>query len=78
MDFSFLVVPVQINPTIFLTFPVLVNNVVLLDDVDEMVCMFFANVLDPEIIYYEGEADWPCVVFPKSGSQLTLVISMFV
>ena len=38
--------------------------VVFLDDAKQMLCVFFADVFDAKIIYYESEFDWAPFMMP--------------
>lgn len=37
--------------------------------------MFFAGVLDTEIVNYEAEHDWPCFMSEEAWSVLGLLVS---
>ena len=43
-----------------------------------MKSMFFANMLNPGVVFQQGEPDRMPIVFPKPGDELALVIPMFV
>ena len=50
MDFSLDIVPVQVDHSAFCSLPVLCHSIVLLQDIDEVVGMVCADVLNPKII----------------------------
>jgi hypothetical protein len=50
----------------------------LLEHADEMICVFFSNVLDSEVVDYQSKADWPPLVLPETGCHLTLRVSSFI
>ena len=43
-----------------------------------MKIMLFANILNPEVVYHQGEPNGVPIVFPKPGDELALAIPMFV
>jgi hypothetical protein len=43
-----------------------------------MKSMLFANILNLEVVYHQGEPVGMPIVFPKSGDELALAIPMFV
>jgi len=77
MDFALVVVKIQGDAAVFLARPIFVDHVVLLEDTDEVVGVFFAHVFDPEIINNGAETYWSPGVRPKSRCLVALVIAMF-
>jgi len=77
MDFSLVVVKIKGDAAVFFVCPIFVNHVVLLEDANEVVGVFFAHVFDPEIINNGAETYWSPGVRPKSRCLVALVIAMF-
>jgi hypothetical protein len=50
----------------------------LLEHADEMICVFFSNVLDSEVVDYQCEVDWSPLVLPETGCYFTLRVSSFI
>ncbi len=72
------VVPIQCYPNVSFACPVTCKFVVFFECILEMLCMFFANVFDAEIINNQCELYVSCVVLPKSRYQFALPVSVFV
>ncbi len=78
MDLVLVVVPNQYYPDVLFSCPIAHKFVVFFKCVLEMLCMFFANVFDAEVIDNQCELYGSCVVLPKSRYQFALLVSMFV
>ncbi len=72
------VVPVQCDPDVLCSCPIAGEFVMFLDGVFEMLGVFLANVFHPKVVHNQCELYWPCVVFPKTGYQLALLVTVFV
>ncbi len=75
---ALVVVPIQCYPDVLFACPIACKFVVLLKCILKMLCMFFANVFDAEIINNQCELYGYCVVLPKSRYQFALPVSVFV
>jgi hypothetical protein len=78
MDMAVVVVPIQCYSDVSFACPITGKFVVFFKCVLEMLCMFFANVFDAEIINNQCELYGSCVVLPKSRHQFALLVSVFV
>ncbi len=78
MDLLLVVVPIQCYPNVLFPCPITRKFVVFFKCVLEMLCMFFANEFDPEVINNQCELYRSCVVLPKSRYQFALLVSVFV
>ena len=77
MDFSPDVVPVHGDAAVFLAvFPVLIHDIVFLENRKQMVGMFFPHVLNPKIVDYEGKTDGAPFMGPETGCFVTLRVSV--
>ncbi len=72
------VVPIQCYLNVSFACPIACKFVVFFECILEMLCVFFANVFDAEIIDKQCELYGSCVVLPKSRYQLALPVSVFV
>ncbi len=72
------VVPIKCYPDVSFACPIACKFVVFFECIFEMLCMFFANVFDAEIINNQCELYGSCAVLPKSRYQFALPVSMFV
>ena len=66
MDGAVLVVPFQMNSTVERSIPVFGALVLVLDSVDEVVCVLLARVLDSKIVDDEAEGDRARLVLPEA------------
>ena len=57
MDFSLVVVPVKADSTVLLSFPIFVDNRGFLKDANEVVRMFFSDILHTKVVNNEAETD---------------------
>ena len=64
MNFLLGVIPVESKSEVTFSFPVFSDVVMFFDGIDEVVGMFFAYVLHPEIVDNEGERYWSPIVRP--------------
>ncbi len=78
MDVALVVVPIQYYPNVSFACPTACKFVVFFSCILEMLCMFFANVFDVEIINNQCELYGSCVELPKSRYQFALPVSVFV
>ena len=75
---SFGVFPVKVHARIFGTLPVLSDGVVLLEDVAEVKCMAFSDVLNAKVIGNDGEQDRLPLMYPEARCGGSLVVYGFV
>ncbi len=66
MDEAFCVVPVQGEAKVPFVFPIDCVVVVVGNDTDQVVGVFFADVFDAEVVDYELETDWAPRVRPET------------
>ena len=78
MTLSLVVVPFYVNSDVTFACPICCDLVMLFENLFEMVGVFFANIFDSEIVYYECELDRAGVVFPEAGDEFALVVAVFV
>ena len=78
MDLALVVVPIQCYPNVSFACPITCKFVVFFKCILEILCMFFANIVDAKIIDNQCELYGSCGVLPKSKYQLALLVSMFV
>jgi hypothetical protein len=78
MDVALVVVPIQRYSNVLLACPITCKFVLFFECVLEILCMFFANVFEAEIVDNQCELYGSCVVLPKSRYQFALPVSMFV
>ncbi len=72
------VVPIQCYPDVSFACPIACKFVVFLECVFEMLCMFFADVFDAEIVGNQCDLYGSYVMLPKSRYQFALPVSVFV
>ncbi len=75
---ALVVAPIQCYPGVSFACPIACKFVVFFECILEMLCMFFANIFDAEIIDDQCELYGSCVVLPKSRYQFALPVSVFV
>jgi hypothetical protein len=75
---ALVVVPIQCYPNVSFACPIAYKFVVFFECILDMLCMFFANVFDAEIINNQCELYGSCVVLPKSGYQFAFLVFVFV
>ncbi len=78
MDLALVVVPIQSYPNVSFSYPIVRKFVVFFECILEMLCMFFANIFDAEIVDNQCELYGSCVVLPKSKFQFAMLVSVFV
>ncbi len=78
MDLVLVVVPIQCYPDVLLSCLIARKFVVFFECIFEMLCIFFADVFDVEVIDNQCELYGSCVVLPKARYQFALLISVFV
>mmetsp|Transcript_14926 Transcript_14926/g.34660 ORF Transcript_14926/g.34660 Transcript_14926/m.34660 type:complete len:283 (+) Transcript_14926:1156-2004(+) len=76
MDLALEVVPLEVNTDVFLALPIFCNFVVGLENVDEVLCVFLANILHSEVINDEGELDGSPLVEPEAVDDGALVVAV--
>ena len=72
------VVPVEVDATIELTFPVNVDFVMLFKSLFEVFGMGKANGLDANVVYHKAEGDGAPSMSPETRSVLTVIVSKMV
>ena len=75
---ALVVVPIKCYSDVSFACPIACKFAVFFECILEILCMFFANVFDAEIIDIQCELYGSCVVLPKSRCQFALPVSMFV
>ncbi len=78
MGMTLVVVLIQCYPNVLFACPIACKFVVFFECIFEMLCIFFANVFDAEIINNQCELYGSCVVLPKPGYQFALSVSVIV
>jgi hypothetical protein len=78
MDVALVAVPIQCYPNVMFACPIACKFVVFFECALEMLCMFFANLFDAEIVYNQCELYGSWVVLLKSRYQFALPLSLFV
>ena len=69
------IVPGQLDADVLFALPVGLDVVVGADGVDEMLGMLLPDILDPKVVDYQSELDWPSFVEPESVDEGALVVS---
>jgi hypothetical protein len=77
MDFMVGVVPVYGDSEVACSVPVFFDVIMLLEDLEEMVDVFLANLLNAEVINHKCETDWTPCVFPVAGGYFGLRVAGF-
>ena len=67
------VVPVEVDATIELTFPVNVDFVMLFDSLFEVLAMVKADGLYAKVVYHKAEGDWLPSMSPETWGVLTVI-----
>jgi hypothetical protein len=70
------VVPFDVNTRKFVAGHVELDPMELLENIAEMVEVFYPNILHPKVIYYETELDGPPFVVPEAWGGVCLIISL--
>jgi hypothetical protein len=70
------IVPFDVNTREFVTGHVELDPMKLLENIVEMVEVFYPNILHPKVIYYETEVDVPPFVAPEARGGVGLAISL--
>ena len=78
MHLSALVVPIKCDANVSLAVPFAGEGVVFFQRSFEMKGVFFANVLDSEVINYQSKLHWAPFVRPQSRDKLALIVAMLV
>ncbi len=76
MDFFVGIVPVNINPEIAGSCPVMGAFVIVAKDVGEVVNVFMPHIFNAEIVDAEGEIYWAKIMTPKSRRDDALAIAV--
>ncbi len=71
-------VPIQCHPNASFACPIAYKFVAFFECVLEILCMFFLNKFDAEIVDNQCELYGSCVVLPKSQYQFALLVSVSV
>ena len=75
VDFPLLVVPIDGEANVPLSFPLVADGVFLLQGCHEVLGMFFADIFYTKIIHDEAETDGAPVMFPETRADSALPIS---
>ena len=75
MDLAALIIPVKVNAEVALSFPIMGNGVMLLEDGHEVLHMLFAKIFYSKVVNAKREADWESGVCPETGGKCTLPAS---
>ena len=59
------VVPFQFNARKLVAFPINGNFVVFLEDLEEVIGMLLANILNAKVVHYQEKFDWAPLVAPE-------------
>ncbi len=70
------IVPFDVNTRKFVAIHVKLDPMELLENIAEMVEVFYPNILHPKVIDYETELDGPPFVAPEACGGVGLVISL--
>ena len=63
------IVPCEVDTAEAFAFPVYVNFLIMVvEALDQIIDMLFADLFDVEVIHVEAEADWESLVVPKARS----------
>ena len=78
VDLVALIIPVEVNAKVAISFPIMVDGVMLLEDSHEVLRMLFANIFYSKVVNAKSEADWASGVCPETGGKCTFPVSFFV
>ena len=78
MDLAALIIPVKVNAKVALSFPIMGDGAILLEDGQEVLRMIFANIFYSKVVNAKIEADWASGVCPETGGKCTFPVSFFV
>ena len=71
------IVPFECNAAKRFAFPVERADVFAFEDLDEMVGMFFTNILDTEVVNNEAELDRAGLVGEEASNMFGLMVAVF-
>ena len=60
----FVIIPFKVNIRTLFPFPICSYCVVLLEGLEEVLCMLASCVLDPEVVHNEDKDNWSSLVLP--------------
>ena len=72
-----LVVPVHGDPWVLISFPVIFNFVMLLENPDEIHGVFFSSALNTKVVHSKCETDGAPFVLPVAWCEFALCVACF-
>ncbi len=72
------VVPIQVHSNVACSGPIDEADIVFVENLGEMVGVFFANVFYAEVVDAEGEGNGAPIVSPEARCGWALMVAMFV
>ena len=75
VDLAALIIPVEANSEVTLSFPIMGDDVMLLEDGHEVMRMLFVDIVYYKVVNAKREEDWASVVCPKIGGECTFPVS---
>ena len=64
------IIPFELEAAEDGAFPVFGDLVLALEDVSEMFGVFFSNIFNSKVVYYQGKCYWPGFMFEEAGGCL--------
>ena len=75
MDHVTLITPVEVNAEVVISFPIMGDGVMLLEDGYEVLRMIFADIFYSKVVNAKREADWVSGVCPETRGKCTFPVS---
>ena len=69
VDLASLIISVNFNAEVALSFPIMGDSLMFLKDFHEVLCMIFANIFYSKVVNAKCEADWVSGMFPETGCK---------
>ena len=74
MDLAAIIIPVEVNSEVALSFPIMGDGVMFLKDGHEVLLMLSANIFYSKFVNVKHEADWLSGVCPETRGKCTLPV----
>ena len=71
-------VPIHVHPNVVHSSPIDGADIVLIENLSEMVGMFFADIFYAKVVDAEGEGDGVPIALPEARHGRALMVAMFV
>jgi hypothetical protein len=78
MDLTLGLVPIHVHPNVAHSGPINGADIVFVENLGEMVSVFFANIFYAKTVDAEGEGDGAPIMLPEAQCGKALMVAMFV